>query len=86
MAEAREEFLVSLASRLGLEPLSPAEIESVLALAATAAHGTGDRTSAPLSTFLAGAAAVGSDKRGEVLDRARQQAGAITGPHGTHAE
>jgi hypothetical protein len=52
----------------------------VLSLAAVAAHGTGDRTSAPLVSFLAGIAAAGTEDRAEVLDRARQQTGAIAGP------
>ncbi len=80
MAEAREHLLQALANELGARPLTAAEIESVLALAATAAHGTGDRTSAPLVSFLAGIAAAGTEDRKDVLDRARQQTGAITGP------
>ncbi|HYB29689.1 MAG TPA: DUF6457 domain-containing protein [Solirubrobacteraceae bacterium] len=60
--------------------LTQAEIESVLALAAAAAHGTGDRTSAPLASFLAGVAASGTEHRTDMLDRIRQRTGAITGP------
>lgn len=90
MADPRDEFIDSLAEQLGLEPLGETEIESVLALAATAAHGTGDRTSAPLAAFLAGSAAAGaaaagtaaSESREDVLDRVRKLAGTITGPQG----
>lgn len=84
MAEPRDELIDALANQLGLQPLNQAEVESVLALAATAAHGTGDRTSAPLVSFLAGLA-VGDANREDVLDRIRQKAGAITGPQGTAA-
>jgi hypothetical protein len=80
MTVARGELIDGLANQLGLPPLTPAEIESVLALAAAAAHGTGDRTSAPLASFLAGVAAASTEDRTELLDRVRQQAGAITGP------
>lgn len=85
MAEPRDELIDALANQLDLQPLNQAEVESVLALAATAAHGTGDRTSAPLVSFLAGLAAVGDANREDVLDRVRQKAGAITGPQGEAA-
>jgi Domain of unknown function (DUF6457) len=80
MAHTRGELIEGLANQLGVQPLTQAEIEAVLALAAAAAHGTGDRTSAPLASFLAGVAAAGTDERTDVLDRVRQQTGAITGP------
>jgi len=60
------------ASRVGVPPLTPTEIESVLSLAAAAAHGTADRTSAPLVSFLAGIAAAGSEDRVAALDDARR--------------
>jgi Domain of unknown function (DUF6457) len=80
MAVARSELIEGLAHQLGLKPLTQAEIESLLALAAAAAHGTGDRTSAPLASFLAGLAAAGTEDRTDLLDQVRQQTGAITGP------
>jgi Domain of unknown function (DUF6457) len=84
MAETRDGLIEALAKQLGLSPLTPTEIDSVLSLAAVAAHGTGDRTSAPLVSFLAGQAAAGTQDRIDVLDRARQQTGSITGPeHGS---
>ena len=76
----RAEFLEQLAAHIGAPPLRPAEIESALALASVAAHGTGDRTAAPLATFLAGVAAAGQPDRLEVIDRMRQYAGQA--PHG----
>jgi hypothetical protein len=49
-----------VAERVGDEPeayaLGEQEIELLLALAGTAAHSSGDRTNAPLATFLAGLA------------------------------
>jgi hypothetical protein len=44
----------------------------VLALAAVAAHGTGDRTAAPLASFLAGVAAAGAEDRVAILDELRR--------------
>ena len=72
MSDARSELITEYASRVGVPPLTPAEIESVLSLAAVAAHGTGDRTSAPLASFLAGIAAANSDDRVAALDDARR--------------
>jgi len=72
MGDARTELINRYASRVGVPPLTPAEIESVLSLAAVAAHGTGDRTSAPLASFLAGIAAANSDDRVAALDDARR--------------
>ncbi len=72
MGDARSELITEYASRVGVPPLTAAEIESVLSLAAVAAHGTGDRTSAPLASFLAGIAAANSADRVAALDDARR--------------
>lgn len=72
MGEARTDLIDGLAKHVGVPPLTPVEIESVLALAAVAAHGTGDRTSAPLASFLAGVAAAGLGDRIAALDDARR--------------
>ncbi len=72
MGDARTELIDGYASLVGVPLLTPAEIESVLSLAAAAAHGTGDRTSAPLASFLAGIAAANSDDRVAALDDARR--------------
>jgi hypothetical protein len=58
---------------IGVTSLTPAEIESVLALAAVAAHGTGDRTTAPLASYLAGLAAAKADNRIEALNDIRRR-------------
>jgi hypothetical protein len=74
MPNSRADLIDGLAAHIGVPPLTPSEIESVLALAAVAAHGTGDRTSAPLASFLAGIAAAGSGDRVAALDDARRTA------------
>ena len=40
----------------GMHPLSPADVEALLELARTAAHESGERTNAPLITYLVGVA------------------------------
>jgi Domain of unknown function (DUF6457) len=69
MADARSELIETVAKTLGVPPLKDEEVDSVLALAGAAAHGTGDRTAAPLCCFLAGMAA-GADRL-EALERVR---------------
>jgi hypothetical protein len=77
MATARDELTSALAERIGTPPLTPGEIESVLALAAVTAHGTGDRTTAPLVSFLGGIAAANADDRTAALDEIRRHAAEI---------
>jgi len=67
MTSARSELIDAVAKRLGVPPLTKEEVDSVLELAGAAAHGTGDRTAAPLCCFLAGTAA--GDDRMEALER-----------------
>ena len=69
---ARGNLVDALAQQLGVPTLSPGEAEAVLALAAIAAHGTGDRTAAPLVSFLAGVRAAQSQDRIGVLDEVRR--------------
>jgi Domain of unknown function (DUF6457) len=68
----RAEVIDALATRVGTRALNETEIEAVLALAAVAAHGSGDRTTAPLASFLAGVAAARSDDRVKLLDELRR--------------
>lgn len=77
MPTTRSDLIEALAAHIGTRPLTEREIETCLALAAVAAHGTGDRTAAPLASFLAGLAAAGSDDRAATLDDLRRHAGAI---------
>jgi hypothetical protein len=72
VADRRAEVIEALAERAGTSPLTPADIESVLALAAVAAHTTGDRTTAPLASFLAGIAAATAEDRLATLDALRR--------------
>jgi hypothetical protein len=72
MGTTRSDLIEALADHIGTATLTEGEIEACLALAAVAAHGTGDRTSAPLASFLAGVAAAGSDDRGGTLDEIRR--------------
>lgn len=71
MADARSELVEAVAHELGVAPLDEREIDAVLLLAGAAAHGTGDRTAAPLTCFLAGLAAAGPAARAETLERVR---------------
>ena len=72
MTKTRAELIDGLAKHTGVPPLTAGESESILALAAVAAHGTGDRTSAPLVSFLAGLAAANADDRAQSLDAFRR--------------
>ena len=72
----------ALAARAGTRPLTAAEVESVLALAAVAAHGTGDRTTAPLASFLAGIAAASAEDRVTLLDALRRHVAELTAAPG----
>ena len=61
----------ALAQDIGVAPLPPAEIESLLSLAGAAAHETCDRATAPLASFLAGLAAAGSHDRAASIAETR---------------
>lgn len=68
MADPRSELIEAVARELGVPALDETEVDAVLSLAGAAAHGTGDRTAAPLTCYLAGLAACDTD-RVEVLAR-----------------
>jgi len=70
----RSDLVERLAEYVGVPPLTEAEIDSVLALAGAAAHGTGDRTNAPLASFLAGLAAASGNRLGTLSDLRRRTA------------
>jgi hypothetical protein len=74
VAATRAELIDALAEQIGTPRLTPSEVEACLSLAAVAAHGTGDRTTAPLASFLAGIAAAQSEDRGAALDDIRRRA------------
>lgn len=77
MADSRSELIAAVAGELQVAPLDDAEVEAVLELAGAAAHGTGDRTSAPLCCFLAGLAASEAD-RAQMLEHVRTHIAAVT--------
>jgi len=80
MADDRGNLIDHLAAQIGTTPLTPAEIDSLLDLAAAAAHGTGDRTTAPLASFLAGIAAAKADDRASAVTEIRNHIGEIAPP------
>jgi uncharacterized protein DUF6457 len=82
VGDRRTEIVDALADHVGTRRLTEAEIESVLALAAVAAHGSGDRTTAPLASFLAGAAAAGAEDRVPLLDELRRHVAELTSAPG----
>jgi hypothetical protein len=77
MPTTRADLIARLAEQAALPPLTDAEIDGVLSLAGSAAHGTGDRTSAPIACFLAGLAAAGFDSRDACLAAFRERTAAI---------
>ena len=80
MTATRAELADALAVHIGAPPLTEAEIESILELAGVAAHGTGDRTSAPLASYLAGIAAADATDRGASLAEIRRVAAEVAPP------
>lgn len=72
MADPRTDLTAAIAEHVGAPPLSSDEIEAILSLAAVAAHRTGDRTSAPLTSYLAGIAAASASDRTASLDDLRR--------------
>lgn len=80
MAATRSELIEALADHVGTSPLTDGEIEACLSLAAVAAHGTGDRTTAPLASFLAGIAAAHAEDRATTLDEMRRYTAELTPP------
>jgi Domain of unknown function (DUF6457) len=61
------EWLARYAAELGLAPPDARTVESLLALAGTAAHAS-ERVAAPISCWLAAAAAIPADRAREIAD------------------
>ncbi|HEX4245837.1 MAG TPA: DUF6457 domain-containing protein [Acidimicrobiales bacterium] len=72
MTASRSEWLRRFAAELGVPEPTEEEIESLLALAGTAAH-TSERTSAPLSCWLVGQAGLGPADARAAADRVAAQ-------------
>jgi hypothetical protein len=64
-----------VAAALGVSAMSAVEVETVLALAGDVAHGTGQRSWAPLTAFLAGLYAAGHGDGAEALQAVRDLVG-----------
>ena len=80
MTATRAELADALAVHIGAPPLTEAQIESILELAGIAAHGTGDRTAAPLASYLAGIAAADAPDRDASLAEIRRVAAEVAPP------
>lgn len=76
--DARDNLIDDLAEQIGTAPLTQAEVDTILELAAQAAHNTHDRTSAPLASFLAGIAAANADDRVAAIAQIRDRAARVS--------
>lgn len=78
MGAERAQLITALTAHAGVANISDREIAAILDLAAVAAHGTGDRTSAPIASFIAGLVAAGNDDRLAAIATVRERAAAAT--------
>jgi hypothetical protein len=62
-----DEWIVAFAERLGVPPPDPATVDTLLALAGTAAHAS-ERTAAPIACYLVGRAGMDTDEAGRVAE------------------
>jgi Domain of unknown function (DUF6457) len=62
-----DEWIAAFADRLGVAPPDPATVNTLLALAGTAAHAS-ERTAAPIACFLVGRAGIHADEAGRVAE------------------
>jgi hypothetical protein len=74
MTVTRSEWLRRFAAELGIPEPTDAEIESLLALAGTAAHAS-ERTAAPLSCWLVGKAGLDPTAAQAAADRIATELG-----------
>jgi hypothetical protein len=64
-ARSATDWIDAFASRLGLEPPSQAEVDTLLELAGVAAHAS-ERTAAPIACWLVGRAGLAPDAAREL--------------------
>ena len=64
-ARSATDWIDAFASRLGLEPPSQAEVDTLLELAGVAAHAS-ERTAAPIACWLVGRAGLAPDTAREL--------------------
>jgi Domain of unknown function (DUF6457) len=62
-----DEWIAAFAERLGVPPPDAATVDTLLALAGTAAHAS-ERTAAPIACFLVGRAGLETDEAGRVAE------------------
>jgi Domain of unknown function (DUF6457) len=62
-----DEWIVAFADRLGVPPPDPATVDTLLALAGTAAHAS-ERTAAPIACYLVGRAGMDTDEAARVAE------------------
>jgi hypothetical protein len=61
------EWIANFADRLGVPPPDAATVDTLLALAGTAAHAS-ERTAAPIACYLVGRAGIDPDQAGRVAE------------------
>jgi hypothetical protein len=63
-----DEWIAAFARELDIDPPDAATVDALLALAATAAHGS-ERTAAPIACYLVGRAGIDPTQAGERASR-----------------
>ncbi len=81
------EWMDGVARALGRPALTDDEMELLLTLARDVSHASGDRRTAPLTTFLAGemVASTAAGSRRDAIDRARRLVDGVSGSGGAAA-
>ena len=67
MSMTGDEWIAAFADRLGVDPPDTATVDTLLALAGTAAHAS-ERTAAPIACYLVGRAGIDPDEAGRVAE------------------
>jgi Domain of unknown function (DUF6457) len=67
MSMTGDEWIAAFADRLGVAPPDAATVDTLLALAGTAAHAS-ERTAAPIACYLVGRAGIDPDDAGRVAE------------------
>jgi hypothetical protein len=62
-----DEWIATFAERLGVPPPDPATVDTLLALAGTAAHAS-ERTAAPIACYLVGRAGLDAADAGRLAE------------------
>jgi hypothetical protein len=62
-----DDWISAFADRLGVSPPDAATVDTLLALAGTAAHAS-ERTAAPIACYLVGRAGIDPDEAGRVAE------------------